>query len=248
MGGREGRSAPLKQYKTKIIELSNGGFHGPPVPKKCEERRSLAAPVPQGQDAVALLLDRNRAFEVFRKSVRRSETFEENMELMKKYYAEAKSLGEEGNAARNGINALKKKVEQLRLERAMTGNQDDDNFKAHVDPEEEALLKEMERHKEVYSYATNSLRKVKGDIERIQNMLEQNKKRLQKDFELWFHTLRLEASQGLQETKGDTTANVVTEMRPAPIHELHLQTPETGDASVDKDIADYYAALKNIRS
>jgi len=86
------------------------------------------------------------------------------MELMKKYYAEAKSLGEEGNAARNGINALKKKVEQLRLERAMTGNQDDDNFKAHVDPEEEALLKEMERHKEVYSYATNSLRKVKGDI------------------------------------------------------------------------------------
>ena len=28
------------------------------------------------------------------------------------------------------------------------------------DPEEEALLKEMERHKEVYSYATNSLRKV----------------------------------------------------------------------------------------
>eukprot|EP00397_Hematodinium_sp_SG-2012_P009813 GEMP01009908.1.p1 GENE.GEMP01009908.1~~GEMP01009908.1.p1 ORF type:complete len:768 (+),score=203.78 GEMP01009908.1:47-2350(+) len=227
-----------------------------------EERPRLAAPVPQGNEAVALLLDRNRAFEVFRKSVRRSETYEENVNLMKKYYADAKALGEEGNAARNGINSLKKKVEQLRLERAMTAR-DDEDFAAQTDPEEEALLKEMEVHKEVYTRATNALRTVKGDIERIQNMLEQNKKRLQKDFEQWFHTLRCEASQGLQEAKNedahkgnDNNGPAVTQHTPDPvsikaarIREMQLRVaPKTGDASVDKDIAEYYAAIQNIHS
>lgn len=219
----------------------------PPKPK-------LAAPVPQGTDAVALLLDRNRAFEVFRKSVRRSETFDENIALMKKYYAEAKVLGEEGNTARQGINTLKKKVEQLRMERAMTA-QGDEDFSQQADPEEEAVLKEMEGHKEVYTRATNALRKVKGDIERIQNMLEQNKKRLQKDFELWFHTLRMEASQGLQETKEEMakaktpTASAGKTPISATTKSITLDTgaPKTGDASVDNDIAEYYAALQNIR-
>ena len=36
-------------------------------------------------------------------------------------------------------------------------------YPTKTDPEEEALLKEMERHKEVYSYATNSLRKVSSE-------------------------------------------------------------------------------------
>ena len=40
---------------------------------------------------------------------------------------------------------------------------------------------------------------MKQDIERIQQILEQNKKRLQKDFEFWYTNLRKEATTGIKE-------------------------------------------------
>lgn len=218
-----------------------------------QQKKKLAAPVPVGDEAVALLLDRNRAFEVFRKSVRRSEVYGENIELMKKIYGEAKELGEEGNAARNSINTLKTKVEQLRLERAMTAPQNDEDFNAQKDPEEEELLQEMERHKAVYEKSTNLLRKKKGDIDRIKNLLEQNKTRLQRDFEQWFHTLRLEASQGLQTSKtelstGRSVNGEQKEKASISIRNATMDCPKTGDQSVDQDIAEYYATINTIRS
>ena len=57
--------------------------------------------------------------------------------------------------------------------------------------------------KGVYNDATGKLRKVKHDIERIQQILEQNKKRLQKDFEYWYQNLRKEATDGIKEIVED---------------------------------------------
>lgn len=44
---------------------------------------------------------------------------------------------------------------------------------------------------------------MKTDIERIQNLLEQNKKRLQRDFEQWFVALRKEATAGIEQIIGE---------------------------------------------
>ncbi|CAD7931766.1 unnamed protein product [Amoebophrya sp. A25] len=77
------------------------------------------APVPRGREAAELLLDRAKAFEVFRKSVRRNESFEENKELLRKFYTEAKGLGEEANNARQRAAQTKTAIQQLRLKKAM---------------------------------------------------------------------------------------------------------------------------------
>ena len=65
----------------------------------------VAAPVPQEPpardvDVGELLADRNKAFEVFRKSYRKNEAIEDNKALLKAKYGEAKGLGETVNATR----------------------------------------------------------------------------------------------------------------------------------------------------
>lgn len=61
----------------------------------------------------------------------------------------------------------------------------------------------LDAQKSSYNESTGKLRKVKHDIERIQQILEQNKKRLQKDFEYWYTNLRKEATDGIKEIVED---------------------------------------------
>lgn len=64
-----------------------------------------------------VLADRNKAFETFRRSYRKSEVIEENVALLRDKYAVAKSLGESVNAARDRINQLKAVIERERAQR-----------------------------------------------------------------------------------------------------------------------------------
>jgi kinesin family protein 6/9 len=65
------------------------------------------------------LADRNKAFDVFRKSYRRNEAMEENKLLLKERIAEAKGLTEVINGARRNIESIKNEIESLRREQAM---------------------------------------------------------------------------------------------------------------------------------
>lgn len=155
--------------------------------------RGTTVPLPGSSDAAELLLDPQHAFEVFRESVRQPESFEENKQLLKQKMAEAKSYGDEANAVRAGINAAKTRLEKLRTERAMTaaGNSSEP---IEDGPEEVAEIQEIDRLKVMYRERTAGLRRVKGDVERIQQLLEQNKMRLQREFEAWFASLRQQAT------------------------------------------------------
>merc|ERR1711912_138311 len=73
----------------------------------------------EAPDSTALLLDRNKAFEMFRRSAKRSETLEVNNETIKQLVVEAKSLGEKANAARSSIGAAATQINRLRMDRAM---------------------------------------------------------------------------------------------------------------------------------
>lgn len=71
-------------------------------------------------NGTALLLARGRAFEIFRRSVRRSSINAENKVLLKKLYARARELGDCANAARQAVVQATKKVKQLRVSQMST--------------------------------------------------------------------------------------------------------------------------------
>eukprot|EP00741_Cyanophora_paradoxa_P008533 tig00001339_g8258.t1 len=133
-----------------------------------------------------VLMDRTKAFELFRKSYRKNEVMEENKALLRQKYAEAKQLGEEVNLARSRINEYKALVEQLRVERAMQGLLDKRDGEGPADPEEERVKNEIEREKARYKDGFARLRDLKSEIEQLQALLEKSRDRLQKDFEQWY--------------------------------------------------------------
>ena len=64
-----------------------------------------------------LLADRNKAFEIFRKSYRKSEVIEENKLLLKEKFQEAKGLGRVVNECKQKISGYKAAIEKRRMER-----------------------------------------------------------------------------------------------------------------------------------
>lgn len=52
-------------------------------------------------------------------------------------------------------------------------------------PEEEQYQSQINKHKLKYQEQYNELKELKAEIERIQNLLERSRERMQKDFETW---------------------------------------------------------------
>lgn len=149
-------------------------------------------------DATALLLDRNKAFEVFRKSVRRRQGMQESQEHQMKLVEEARNCGQAANAAREAINARKTRMERLRMERAILKNpRGPDSQTVPMDgPEVAQLMHEIEEQKRIYHQSTERLRQVKLDIDSYKSAKQQSEERMRKDFESWYKSVC--ASQGVQ--------------------------------------------------
>lgn len=118
-----------------------------------------------------LLGDRNKAFELFRKSYRQNEVIEENKLLLKQKYEAAKGVGQAVNDSKQRITELKALIEQRRVQRAMSGNGDEDE--AGEDPEESRCKDLIEQEKRRYKDAFNGLRDLKKEIEHLHMLLEQ---------------------------------------------------------------------------
>jgi len=67
---------------------------------------------------VSLLSDRNKAFDVFRQSYSHNAAIEENKQLLKSKYDEAKGLGAAVNGAKGRIQQLRAALEQRRMQRS----------------------------------------------------------------------------------------------------------------------------------
>jgi len=164
-----------------------------------EPRQSPGSTPP---DAATLLLDRNKAFDAFRKSVRRSETLDEGREAMKKLLAEAKELGEQANASRNVVHAIQKKIEKEMLGRVMGSAPHDPSTKENTlppeSPEVAALNRESEENIALYKKCTERLKVVKAEIDRYKAASQENNGRLQRDFEAWYLALQAQRDAGGQ--------------------------------------------------
>mmetsp|Transcript_2784 Transcript_2784/g.9791 ORF Transcript_2784/g.9791 Transcript_2784/m.9791 type:complete len:822 (+) Transcript_2784:575-3040(+) len=145
-----------------------------------------------------LLADRNKAFELFRKSYRKNEVIEENKQLLKSKYEEAKALGAGVNASRNRINELKALIEQRRIQRGVQAVAEGGvsaEQESGADPQEERARAEIESEKSSYRESFDRLRALKKEIEHLQLLLEQSRKRLTADFEEWLKaSLRQQAN------------------------------------------------------
>ena len=138
-----------------------------------------------------LLANRNKAFELFRKSYRKSEAIEENKILLKEKFQEAKSLGRIVSESKQKISSLKSAIEKRRMERAVQGLSQADGGGEDVleDPQEEMLKSQIDGQKMKYKEGFGKLRSLKREIEHIQKILENSRKKLQSDFEHWLSVM-----------------------------------------------------------
>ncbi|XP_034283908.1 kinesin-like protein KIF6 isoform X1 [Pantherophis guttatus] len=130
-------------------------------------------------------LGRQEAFEIFKRDYVDSITIEDNKQLLKQRFAEAKSLGQKVNDVRNQINHLKEEIIQRHMQKAAQALISPREMN-QPDPVEEALRTQIEQKKISYKTMFTHLKGLKIEIEHLQLLMEKAKLKLQKDFEAWW--------------------------------------------------------------
>ncbi|KAM9608220.1 kinesin-like protein KIF6 isoform 1-T1 [Morphnus guianensis] len=126
------------------------------------------------------------AFEVFKQDHADSITIEDNKQLLKQKFAEAKCLGEKLNEVRIKINHLKGEITQRHVQRAALAVSSPSEELNTLDPVEEKLRMQIEEEKKSYKAMFNRMKGLKVEIEHLQLLIEKVKMKLQKDFEVWW--------------------------------------------------------------
>ena len=141
--------------------------------------KMLIAPVNLTMEDLA---DRAKSFEKFRKSYRKNEAMEDNRLLLKEKYGRGKQLGQSVNESRTMIKKFSGQIEEIRKQNAMRGLIDANGELQKTD-EEDQIQGRIVTLKRDYQSQYNELKDLKGEIERIQTILERSREAMQKDFE-----------------------------------------------------------------
>ncbi|CAM5134818.1 unnamed protein product [Natator depressus] len=176
-------------------------------------------------------LGRQEAFEIFKRDYVDSITIEDNKQLLKQRFAEAKSLGEKVNEVRNKINNLKGEITQRHMQRAALGVASPSEDLHESDPGEEKLRAQIEEEKKSYKTMFNRLKGLKIEIEHLQLLMEKAKVKLQKDFEVWWSE---EASNLQDQQEKLPVSNSASALRASPQSlesQQHLYTNSFSDTS-----------------
>ncbi|XP_077637982.1 kinesin-like protein KIF6 [Lonchura striata] len=180
------------------------------------------------------------AFEVFKRDHADSITIEDNKQLLKQRFDEAKCLGGKLNEVRNKINHLKGKVIQRQIQRAALAVSNPSE-ELTFDPVEEKLRMQIEEEKKSYKTVYSRFKGLKVEIEHLQLLMEKVKMKLQKDFEIWW----AEEAKKFQQEKSEmvTSPNTVTVYPQFIRSSQHLSPISFSDTSRDSPNED--PAVKN---
>ncbi|NWU35781.1 KIF6 protein, partial [Hylia prasina] len=180
------------------------------------------------------------AFEVFKRDHADSITIEDNKQLLKQRFDEAKCLGEKLNEARNKINHLKGKIIQRQIQRAALAVSNPSE-ELTFDPVEENLRMQIEEEKKSYKTVYSRFKGLKVEIEHLQLLMEKVKMKLQKDFEVWWS----EEAKKFQQEKAETVTspNTATVYPQFIRSSRHLSPNSSSDTSRDSLYED--PAVKN---
>ncbi|NXY28320.1 KIF6 protein, partial [Pomatorhinus ruficollis] len=180
------------------------------------------------------------AFEVFKRDHADSITIEDNKQLLKQRFDEAKCLGEKLNEVRNKITRLKGKIIQRRIQRAALAVSNPSE-ELTFDPVEENLRMQIEELKKSYKTVCSRFKGLKVEIEHLQLLMEKVKMKLQKDFEVWWSE---EAKKFQQEKPEMVTSPNTAAVYPQFIRSSqHLSPNSSSDTSRDSLYED--PAVKN---
>ncbi|NXY71839.1 KIF6 protein, partial [Glareola pratincola] len=192
------------------------------------------------------------AFDVFKREHADSITIEDNKQLLKQRFGEAKCLGEKLNEVRKRINHLKGEITQRHIQRAALAVSSPSEELNTLDPVEEKLRKQIEEENKSYKTMFNRLKGLKAEIEHLQLLMEKVKVKLQKDFEVWWS----EEAINLQQEKPEmiSSPNTATLYPQFIKSSQHLSTnsfsettrvsPNEGSAGKNNSIASRNPTLK----
>lgn len=129
----------------------------------------------------------------------------EHKAVLRARYEEARALGSQVSAAKQGISDLKAAMERRRLGRSMAallrqqqGGEDEDEAERQREAAEEERAKaQIEQEKAAYRTAYEQLKGVKADIDGVQAALERSRVRLQADFQAWYAAMAAGAAGSL---------------------------------------------------
>nr|XP_032646079.1 kinesin-like protein KIF6 isoform X3 [Chelonoidis abingdonii] len=176
-------------------------------------------------------LGRQEAFEIFKRDYVDSITIEDNKQLLKKRFAEAKSLGEKVNEVRNKINYLKGEITQRHMQRAVLGVASPSAELNESDPVEERLRAQIEEEKKSYKTMFNRLKGLKIEIEHLQLLMEKAKVKLQKDFEVWWSEEASNLQDQQEKLPMSNSASALKASFPSLESQQHLYTNSCSDTS-----------------
>ncbi|XP_049747280.1 kinesin-like protein KIF6 isoform X1 [Elephas maximus indicus] len=131
-------------------------------------------------------LGRQEAFEIFKRDHADSITIEDNKQILKQRFAEAKALGESINEARNKIGHLKEEITQRHMQQVALGISENMAAPSLPDLLEEKLRAQLEEEKRRYKTMFTHLKALKVEIEHLQLLMDKAKVKLQKEFEAWW--------------------------------------------------------------
>ncbi len=202
-------------------QASGGGLHfltgggGTPTPP--------VVSLPNGSALdPALLSDKDATRQAFMAAHPSASEQATHVEQLKAQYSEAKGFGATVNAARARIQQLKAAVEEKRSRRAMQRIADgegggaaadgkaDEGGAESDDPEEAAMVAEIEQQKALYKSELAKARKAKSVIEYTQKLIEAGRTRAAADFERWYAG----AKDALRAVQGGGTPTAAASPRP----------------------------------
>ncbi|XP_066109027.1 kinesin-like protein KIF6 isoform X1 [Saccopteryx bilineata] len=156
-------------------------------------------------------LGRQEAFEIFKRDHADSVTIEDNKQILKQRFSEAKALGENINEARRKIGHLKEEITQRHLQQVALGISENTAVPAVEDLLEEKLRSQLEEEKRRYKTMFRRLKALKVEIEHLQLLMDKAKVKLQKEFEAWW----AEEASSLQQVNSPAGTSL-SHMQPFP--------------------------------
>uniref|UniRef100_A0A8C8Z3M3 Kinesin-like protein n=1 Tax=Prolemur simus TaxID=1328070 RepID=A0A8C8Z3M3_PROSS len=152
----EGQRRLLSSASTQAQDFSTSGYRSSLLHNKTGMRGEMS-------------LGRQEAFEIFKRDHADSITIDDNKQILKQRFSEAKALGESINEARRKI-----------------GISENMAVPSMPDLQEERLRSQLEEEKRRYKTMFTRLKALKVEIEHLQLLMDKAKVKLQKEFEAWW--------------------------------------------------------------
>ncbi|XP_047415601.1 kinesin-like protein KIF6 isoform X2 [Sciurus carolinensis] len=196
-GNPEGQRTSVFSTPTQSQDFGTFGYRSSLLHKKSGMREEMS-------------LGRQEAFEIFKRDHADSITIDDNKQILKQRFSEAKALGESINEARSKIGHLKEEITRRHIQQVALGISENMALPSMPDLQEDRLRSQLEEEKRRYKALFTRLKALKVEIEHLQLLMDKAKVKLQKEFEAWW----AEEATNLQ--VNSPAANSLGHIKPLP--------------------------------